>query len=174
MALKVAICGLWSETRPLIPWDDPTWEKWGLTWDAEVFQMDRAFEMHRPQEWKAYAPADYLERLRMMPRLCLYEAHPEVPEATVYPFDDVAKTTGYYWSSSVAFLMALAIHEQAEEIALYGIAMEGHDEYAFQRPNMEYLIGLARGKGIKVHVPEASPIARYASQYGYRRWYGDL
>lgn len=174
MVLKVAICGLWAETRPMVPWSDPTWEKWGLTWDPEVFQMDRAFEMHDEALWKDYAKADYVDRLALMPHLYLTAAHPELPDATVYPFDEVAKTTGAYWSSSMAFLMALAIHEGAKEIGLYGMAMEAHDEYGYQRPNMEYLIGLARGKGITVHIPEQSPLCKYRSQFGYRRWYGDV
>jgi hypothetical protein len=172
--MKVAIVGLWAETRPLVPWDDHEWQKWGLTWDSELFRLDRAFEMHLPCEWKDYAPKDYIERLNMLPRLYLQDAHPEIPSAEVYPLEAVAQTTGDYFSSSVGYLMALAIHEGAEEIALYGVAMEGHDEYGYQRPNMEYLIGLARGKGIKVHIPEQSSLCKYGGQYGYTGRYGRL
>lgn len=78
-----------------------------------------------------------------------------------YPFDEVAKTTGYYWNSSIAYAMALAIHEGAEEIGVYGVDMKGDDEYGYQKPNMEYLVGLARGMGIKVHIPEQSPLCKF-------------
>jgi hypothetical protein len=172
MGLKVAVIGLWAETHGLAPWGDPAWEKWGLAWDREVFSMDRAFEIHLPREWKDNGIGDYIERLNMMPRLYLQEAHPDLPDAEVYPLAEVAKTTGDYFSSSIAYLMALAIHEGAEEIGLYGVAMEGHDEYGYQRPNMEYLVGLARGRGIKVHIPEQSPLCKYGRQYGYSTGYG--
>jgi len=32
---------------------------------------------------------------------------------------------------------------------VYGVDMKADDEYGYQKPNMEYLIGLARGKGIQ-------------------------
>lgn len=172
--MKVAIVGLWAETHDLAPWNDPEWEKWGLTWDPSVFRMDRAFEMHMTREWKDYAPADYVGRLQAMPKLYLYEPHPELPHATVFPFAQVAQTTGDYFGSSIGYMLALAIHEGAEEIALYGVAMEGHDEYGYQRPNAEYLIGFARGKGIKVHIPEQSSLCKFGGQYGYTGRYGRL
>lgn len=172
MGLKVAVIGLWTETHGLAHWDDPQWEKWGLAWDADVFRMDRAFEIHPASEWKGYVPKDYIERLGMLPRLYLAEPPPELPNAERFPIEEVAKTAGDYLSSSVAYLMALAIHEGAEEIGLYGVAMEGNDEYAYQRPNMEYLVGLARGRGIKVHIPEQSPLCKYSGQFGYSGRYG--
>lgn len=174
MALKVAIVGLWSGTHDLAPWDDPRWEKWGLAWDAYAPRMDRVFEIHDARQWKDYAPKDYIERLSMMPRLHLQEAHPELPAATVYPLAEVADSVGDYFSSSIAYLTALAIHEGAEEIGLWGVAMEGHDEYGYQRPNMEYLVGLARGRGIKVHVPEQSSLCKFNGQFGYSKRYGWL
>lgn len=173
MGLKVAIIGLWSETHDLAPWDDNAWEKWGVTWDSDVFRLDRAFEIHPAQEWKGYAPKDYIDRLQMLPKLYLQHAHPELPNAIAFP-DEVEKTTGGGESSSVAYAMALAIHEGAEEIGLWGIAMEGRDEYGYQRENMCYLIGLARGKGIKVHIPEQSSLCKYSGQFGYVGRYGRL
>lgn len=170
--MKVAICGLWQETRSLIPWDAPGWERWGLTWDPFVWQMDRAFEMHDICEWRKYAPRDYTERLQLMPRLYLSEAHKDVPNGTVYPFDDVAKTTGAYWASSVGYMLALAIHEGAEEIGIYGVSMESSEEYGYQRPNTEYLIGLARGRGITVRIPEQSSLCKYRGELGYTGRYG--
>lgn len=172
MGLKVALCGLWAETRNMIPWDDPSWEKWGLTWDRDVMRMERAFEMHDICEWSKYAPADYIDRLQMMPRLYLGEAHPEVPRGVVYPFDEVGAITGDDWASSIGYMLALAIYEGAQEILLCGVNMEAGDEYAYQRPNTTYLIGLARGRGIKVHVPEQCSLLKYRGELGYTGRYG--
>lgn len=172
MGLKVAIVGLWSETHDLAPWDDPSWEKWGLGWDADVFQLDRVLEIHQEHDWEGWVPPDYVQRLNMVPRLYLQEPHPGLPNAEIFPIAEVAKTTGDYFSSSIAYLLALAIHEGAEEIGIYGVAMESGEEHGYQRPNVEYLVGFARGKGIKVHIPEQSPICKFGRQFGYTKGYG--
>lgn len=59
--------------------------------------------------------------------------------------------------------MALAIHEGAEEIGLWGVDMKDGEEYAYQRPNMEYLIGLAEGNGIGVFIHPDSSLCKFKS-----------
>lgn len=157
MVLKVAIVGLASSTHSDAPWFDDTWEKWGLPWDDKGWPfMARHFEMHDQRlldsEHSKRGP-DYAERLKDCSRLYTQEN---------YPFGAVAKTIGQaYWNSSISYAMALAIHEGAREIAIYGVDMDGTDEYAYQRPNMEYLIGLARGQGIDVYIPKQSALCRF-------------
>jgi hypothetical protein len=161
MGLKVAIVGM-SQTAHDAPWGTD-WEMWGLPWhDAYWVQMDRHFEMHDIRLLESeHSKRDegYMDRLKGFKTLYMQEAY--LPNATPYPFDEVAKTTGRYWNSSVAYAMALAIHEGAEEIGIWGVDMKGSSEYGYQKPNMEYLIGLAMGKGIKVYVPDASPLLKF-------------
>lgn len=163
MGLKVAIVGLSPMTHDLAPWSDPTWQKWGLPWDEGYWmQLDRCFEMHdmRLLDSKHSKRKDgYLDRLADCANLYMQEQY--IPNANVYPFDEVAKTTGYYWNSSIAYALAMAIHEGAEEIGIYGVDMKGDDEYGYQKPNIEYLIGLAIGKGIKVTIPDVSPLMKF-------------
>lgn len=160
--MKVAVVGM-SASCADAPWDDASWEKWGLPWhEVYWYQMQRHFEMHDMRLLESEhsdRPADYLERLKECERLYMQEAY--FHGATRYPFDEVAKTTGEYWNSSIAYAMALAIHEGAKEIGVFGVDMSGDDEYGYQKPNMEYLIGLAIGRGIKVHIPEASPLLKF-------------
>ena len=118
--------------------------------------MSRHFEMHDKRllgsEHSKRGP-DYPQRLRDCK--CLYTQEN-------YPFEAVAQTIGKdYWNSSIAYMMALAIHEGAEQISIYGVDMDGTDEYSYQRPNMEYLIGIARGKGIRVYIPHQSALCRF-------------
>jgi hypothetical protein len=164
MALKVAVVGLSPSTHRLAPWEDADWELWGLPWDVDWPRFHRTFEMHDMRLLKSEhckRDRDYFKKLTQCQNLYMQEAYPEVHGAQRYPFDEVAETTGYYWNSSIAYAMAMAIHENAEEIGIFGVDMKGDDEYGYQKPNMEYLIGLARGKGIKVHVPEASPLLKF-------------
>lgn len=118
--------------------------------------MARHFEMHDQRlldSEHSKRGADYEQRLKECKRLYTQEN---------YPFSAVAHTIGKdYWNSSIAYMMALAIHEKAEQISIYGVDMDGTDEFAYQRPNMEYLIGIARGKGIRVYIPHQSALCRF-------------
>lgn len=163
MALKVAVIGM-APSCADAPWSDPSWRKWGLPWhDGYWLRMDRHFEMHdiRLLDSQHSRRGDgYWQRLAECDQL--YMQDDALPTATPYPFAEVAETIGAaYWNSSIAYALALAIHEGAEEIGLWGVDMKGDDEYGYQRPNIEYLIGLARGKGIKVHIPHSSPLCKF-------------
>lgn len=158
MVLKVAIVGLASSTHAEAPWVDDSWEKWGLPWDDKCWPyMARHFEMHDERllnSEHSRRPAGYADRLSECENLYTQEN---------YPFDAVAKTIGQaYWNSSIAYAMALAIHEGASEIAIYGVDMDGTDEYGYQKANMEYLIGVARGRGAKVYIPSQSALCKFA------------
>jgi hypothetical protein len=161
MALKVAIVGLAPSGRAYVPWNDPAWEKWGLPWDWEHSRMDRCFEIHSPDLFTAdLYPKDYSERLKDCPMLYLQQAMSEYPQALAYPLDAVIADVGIdYFQSSVAYMLGLAILEGADEISIYGVEMADNSEYAYQKPNCEYLIGLAVGRGIKVSV--AGPLCKY-------------
>lgn len=157
MVLKVAIVGLASSTHDQAPWSNPEWEKWGLPWDDKYWPlMARHFEMHDQRLLDgphSQRKPGYAERLAECERLYTQDN---------YPFEAVADSIGQaYWNSSIAYAMALAIHEGAREIAIFGVDMDGTDEYAYQRPNMEYLIGIARGLGINVYIPPESALCRF-------------
>lgn len=75
--------------------------------------------------------------------------------------DDLADSTGEpYLSSSIAYELALAIYEGFEEIHLYGVDLVTDAEYAWQKPGVEYLLGFALGKGIRVVLPVNCPLLR--------------
>jgi hypothetical protein len=163
MAVKeVAIVGLSPATHDFAPFWDGT-EKWGMPWDEGYWRhYSRLFEMH-DIELIRNVPCrkdNYSDRLRDC-EVPLYMQEKYYPNATPYPFDEVAKVTGAYWNSSIAYMLALAITEGYEKISVYGVDMRDDEEYFYQRPNCEYLIGLARGRGIEVVIPDASPLCKF-------------
>lgn len=165
MGLKVAIVGLATSTHDQAPWDDPSWQKWGLAWDNACWpRMDRLFEMHDIRIVQGmFAGTSYFQRLLDCGPVYMQHACAEIPNAQPYPLAEVVKTIGApYFNSSVAYMLALAIHEGAEEIALWGVDMAANEEYGYQKPNTEYLIGLARGRGIVVHIPDESPLCKFS------------
>src|SRR6185437_4487461 len=159
---KIAIIGKCSNSRSDAPLDLAGWEIWGLAWDL-LPRADRLFEMH--ENWRFFLGNDE-DAARHKAWLIgagvpvyMLKREADVPLSVAYPMDEVAASMGRtchgtaYLESSIAYMMALAIVEKADRIGIWGCDLATGGEYAYQRPNMEYLIGLARGRGIKVFVP---------------------
>ena len=70
-----------------------------------------------------------------------------------------------YLSSSISYEIALAIYEGFEEIHLYGVDLNTESEYAWQKPGVEYLLGFAAAKGIKIVLPSNCPLL-HGTLYG--------
>lgn len=142
--------------------DLPGWEIWGLAWDP-LPVCHRYFEMH--QNWRnflgggdaAEAHWRWLKYLSV-PVYMLQQEH-DLPTSRAYPMQEVTDKIGKtcygtaYLESSIAYMMAQAILEGADRIGIWGCDLATKGEYAYQRPNMEYLIGFARGRGVQVYVP---------------------
>lgn len=172
---KVCIVGFAKTSRDLAPYADPSWEIWGVN-DAWSFahRADRWFEVHSTwiYEWELRRSSPgHLAWLRQFGEdggiVYLLEARADMPHAVRFPFEDVCnnlwperaaegdhKTSRPYLTSSIAYMQALAIAEGFEEIAIVGVDMAADSEYAAQKPCCEYLIGLAKGRGIKCWLPE--------------------
>lgn len=159
---KIAIVGKCSNSRSDAPLDLHDWEIWGLAWDPLPI-CHRYFEMH--WYWRNFlgggpaAEAHYTWLAGMTVPVYMIQVEPDIPMSVAYPFQEIADKIGKtsygtaYIESSIAHMMALAILEGADRIGIWGCDLATGGEYAYQRPNMEYLIGLARGKGIQVYVP---------------------
>ena len=172
---KVAIVGSASSSAEEAPWKDPEFEIWGLAWRI-MERGERYFDMHKLGPHRKNVQPNYERHLSLLnAKIYLQEEHPDIPNSVRYPIEDVIKmlsavdpyADGDYFASSVAFMMALAIYEKFEEIHLYGIDLLTDSEYSHQRPNAEYLIGLARGMGRSVFVPKASAMLKFSYRYGY-------
>lgn len=65
-----------------------------------------------------------------------------------------------YLASSIAYELAHAIVAGFGEIHLYGVDLNTDAEYAWQKPGVEHLLGLAAGRGIKVVLPDNCPLLK--------------
>lgn len=174
---RLEICGFCQSSRDLAHYDDPSIAVWGL--NRGYLFMPRAdawFEMHGPHiyGWEQRRPGDHLAWLKAFPGpVYMHRADPSIPNSVTYPLEAVAADIGpYVWrvgektplhdtttepylSSSIAMELALAIHlRQFEEIALYGIDLNTESEYIWQKPGVEFLCGVAVGRGIRIIVPD--------------------
>jgi len=95
------------------------------------------------------------------------EKHPEMPLFSVrrykdfpnlilYPLEDIIdyfKLPIAYFCSGPEYMIAYAIKEGFKEMTLYGLNMsDQHTEYVQQKPGMEFWLGMAMGRGIKVNL----------------------
>ena len=210
--MRVAVIGFSPSSYDDAPWDDPTWEKWGMPWDGKCWERyTRLFEMHSPILWdlqtaehfiefwdgekfhrKSHRPANYYDKClagaAASPDHLLYvqegiseeEASQDRNVGLIsYPFDRVVPICGEYFQSSIAYVLALAITEIVThpdvsnlnmtiadcEIGLYGIDVSPDQEWNYQRACIEYLVGLAKGYGIKVTIPETSALLTFHDQF---------
>jgi hypothetical protein len=101
----------------------------------------------------------------------MIEKNDLVPQAIVFPRDTMLEKFGRNWfTSSVAWMMAFAIHQMREgdEIGLFGIDMAADQEhYTAQKAGCLRFIEIAKEKGIIVHIPDESCLGQQTPLYGY-------
>lgn len=188
---KVAIVGF-ATTRVCAPYGEEGWELWSLNDPvtaagyAPRSSFTRWFQLHPPR----YLAKHYTRGLQDLAmhwgertgiRLYMDQHYPEYPDSEPYPKEAVEQLSGHGWyhTSSFDWMLALAIHEGFEEIAIYGCqfyswpAMNGEPISALQC--LHYWVGVAEGRGIKVsvhgggHLFSTIHLASYTSrlQYGF-------
>lgn len=157
----VAIVGF-SPSNVEAPWADPVWEKWlcnrgGL--QPWAMAWDRHFDPH-PIEWtkthfthELFAEyKSWLEQER--PGQTVYHAS-KIGSAEPFPVAEALAIAGRkYLTSAIGYQIACAIHLGAKRIGLWGIDLKSDTEYGYERPNVEWLLGIAQGRGIEIVLPD--------------------
>lgn len=110
----------------------------------------------------------------------------EIPLSLGFPLERCAKEFGkgaMYFSNTISYMIAYALmsfidQERAKgiknptdlskyEIHIYGVNQAGSHEYAEERGSVEFWIGIAIGKGVKVIINgKDSQLLRYKGRYG--------
>lgn len=94
-----------------------------------------------------------------------------------YPLEKIVKEFKTdYFTNGVAYAIALAIYQGATEICLYGITLSISYEYSFEKPCVEFWIGIAIGRGVEVNIFGESEVLRSPARslYGYNIKQGEL
>jgi len=127
----------------------------------DVHRIDCLFEMHK--EYQDRAGIIFASQLPVV----MLKADPLIPLSEAYPVDEIAKNVGDEFTSSVAYMMAYAIHLGYKEINLYGINMAHQSEYAHQRGGVKYYAAVARERSIVFKAPPESQLSECRQRYGY-------
>jgi hypothetical protein len=85
--------------------------------------------------------------------------------AKEFPFKELEQKFGSYFSSTPAWMLAWMLAEGYREIHIYGIHLATEWEYIHQRPNMEFLIGMALAQGVQFVIPDKSSLLKGRHKY---------
>lgn len=91
----------------------------------------------------------------------------DIPGSVTYPLGEVTKLLGRkYYRSGFSYMAGLAMLMGYKRIELYGFEMGTETEYHYQKPNGEWLLGIAHGLGIDVYLPDNCSLLT-GPVYGY-------
>lgn len=176
---KIAIVGTAPLSRDVCPFGDPEWTIWacsGGNMGNALPRIDVFFELHAlvdmtaPENHGNALPFYGWLRTQSFP-VYMQEKNQLVPQAIVFPRDELLKEFGRNWfTSTVAWMMAFAIRQMKEgdTIGLFGVDMAATSEhYTTQKAGCTRFIEIAEERGIKVIVPFESCLASPTPLYGY-------
>lgn len=169
--MKVAILGCAPSSR-MAPFHDESWEIWGTGINGSGHpRWTRWFQIHDIEQLAQAKPPEVMADIAgwlsgFKGPVYMQQEAPGVPGCTIYPFEEMIEKFGRNMTSTACWMLALAIAEGAEEIAIYGVDMGSEGEYAEQRPGVRFFEGWARGAGIKVTVTASSSLSRCNFLYG--------
>ena len=165
---------------PEPPWEWPEWAIWGLNsmWAVHDrpagLRADRWFELH---PYAVQTPAEVDAVLTCPVPIYVFDPE-EWPQRagarlTRYPTREVVGAFAEWgmppaFASTMAYQVALALHEGAWEIGLWGIdlAFGTCRERAVERGNLAMWLGFAAGRGVKVSGPSAASLMGHEYRYG--------
>ena len=117
---KFAICGFAASSRMLAPFEDPTYEIWGLNQlYRHIPRETRHFDIHRNWREDNVPGTDHPQWLAQcgIP-VYMAEREPGIPTAVRYPVEEIMRAVGGidYFTSTVSFMVALAIWEIDKQV----------------------------------------------------------
>lgn len=181
--LKTALIGTVPLTKRMAPYGDPSWDIWvcspGNSQHQAPPRITKWFELHAlcdmldPMHAGWCVP--YFEWLSKQTfPVYMQEHNAHVPNAIQFPRQPLiakwgeSKTRTNWFTSSIAWMMAYALHLGAEEIGIFGVDMAATEEaYSGQKAGCLRFIEIAREMGVRVTIPIESTLATPAPMYGY-------
>ena len=167
-ARKVAIVGFAESSWRLAPWDDPTWEIWGLNGLHKVIKWNdritRWFQIHPKNSVFGEGKGGGKEHVEFLKSLkipvYMTQHYDEIPTSVAYPLKEISEWFSIgrdnerhpYLSNSISEMMALLAYEivmgirgPVDEVGVWGVDMSHSSEYSFQKPSCEFYLGIFEG-----------------------------
>jgi len=182
MGKKLALVG-YAASRNEAPWNDPNFEIWIMNDMYEISpRYDIVFDIHDINEIRGrvgrVGKGSHYEALKQIKKpVYMQDFYEDIPASEKFPLAEITKQhyipamgDKIFLTCTVAHMLALAILKGCySEIYLYGIDEAVDGEYRDEMPSVLYWLGMAAGKGIKVHVTPSSPLLKGWFVYGYEQ-----
>lgn len=185
---KVAIVGFAPSSMSDVKFlfGDPDVEIWGINQlymafpdivpgarSPEQRNVTRWFQIHSRQSYdqtvaRDHSHHEWLGRPKEVEfPIYMQKREPDVPSSVEFPKDMLMAEFGRYFTNSISWEIALAIHEGFKTIYIFGVDMAQDSEHAYERPSVEFFCGWARGAGINLVMPQKSDLLKTAWIYPY-------
>lgn len=179
--MKVALIGSAPSSIRLAPYGSPDWSIWACSPGAYgvIPRCDAFFELHLYEPGQPWFSPEYCQWLAALPGrgstlwVGNERAAEALPGAKVLPHESLsAEFDPSLWfnTSSLFWMMAMAMRSGATTIGFWGVDMAATEEYEMQRAGIHYLTYIARQRGIEVGVPPESDLFTPRFRYGIDEW----
>ena len=117
---------------------------------------DIVFQMHLEAIWRNPENRNDKGHVKWLKeqtdtRVVMQDKYSDVPMSERFPLEEIVEHFKIsYFTSSVAYALALACYWGYKRIELYGVEMETNTEYQYQRDGVTLWLGVALGLGIDV------------------------
>jgi len=166
----------WAEA----PFHDKTFDFWGLNAFHRIHKDEHFtgwFQIHQPGHGEGHIDDEdhqvWLKEKHPFP-IYMVKKFEEYPASVAYPIDKVQKSYCprpllKYFTNTVDYMVCMAMHLDYKEIRMFGtdFISDQDEEYLRMRQSLEYYMGVARGLGIKIVLPEDCALLRAEYTYGF-------
>ncbi len=177
--LKIALVGSAPSSSRAAPYQDPSWQIWGCSPGlyGVAPRVNAWMELHLFEPGQPWFSPEYCQWLGALPdrgvTLWTGAPVPALPGSQVLPHQallDEFDPNRWFCTSSLFWMMAMAIKAGASKIGLWGVDMAADEEYEMQRAGIQYLTYIAKARGIEVGVPPESDLFTPRFRYGIDEW----
>ena len=106
----------------------------------------------------------------------------EIPLSEAFPLEECVKEFGIpYFNNTISYMIAYALLKGAKEIDTYGVNQASSSEYFYEKASVEYWLGVASGRGVKVTIngPKSELLSNKSRLggnilYGYNQTYESM
>lgn len=165
---KVAVLGTSTSTLTQAPVNDPEWEIWACSpWmqgrmvprSEDVAGFDSFFEIHWKDQFHPGEKEHFIPWLAECGKPVWVFDDLGIPTQVMYPREQMLAQHGAaFFTSTIAWMLALAIEQRPPQIGIWGVDMADDTEYSHQKQGCLHFISLARLVGIDVVLPPASEL----------------
>jgi len=122
------------------------------------YRFERIYQLHRLSDVYKNHPSFKDDVNKLDIPVYLQNVVEDIPKSRQYPLDLILKEfKTLYFTNSIAYIIAHIIMENKfKRIALFGVDCVKFHEWEFERPCIEFWLGVAIGRGFRIYVSQGS------------------